>query len=108
MNAKGMTLQNLADEAGVFVGTVRDFLSGGRWPRARSLWKIEDALGWQRGRIATIARDYEVITEDGPRNRSPLLAELLADIDRLNENNQLRILVQVRDLLEEQDRRTAM
>ncbi len=107
MHAKGMTLQNLADEAGVFVGTVRDFLEGRRWPRASSLWKIEDALQWERGRISAIARDYAVITEQPPRH-SQLLAELVRDLEKLSENDQLRILVQVRDLLERGDDRRAV
>lgn len=112
MNAKGMTVQNLADEAGVWVGSVRGFLDASSWPRARSLWRIEDALGWQRGRIAAIVRENEIPTtattteEPTPAPRaiteapsgSPLLTRLLDEVERLSEDDQLDVLLYVRDL----------
>lgn len=45
----------MAAKAGIDVQTLRDFLSGSRWPQYRTLEKLEDALGWEPGHIRRTA-----------------------------------------------------
>lgn len=109
INAAELTRQQFADLARVFVDTVSDFLNGKSWPRSRSLWRMEDALGWPRGRIAAIARNYEVISDDdAPAWPTELEPELITLLSQLSESNRLRIWAEVRDLLDEQRRKQAM
>lgn len=109
INSSEMTPQQFADLAGVFVDTVRDFLNGNTWPRARSLWRMEEALGWPRGRISQIVRNYEVIDDDSPA-RWPAIVdpELIQALSELSESNRLRVWAEVKDLLEDQRRKQAM
>lgn len=112
LRAAGMTYANFADEAGLSVDTVRDFITGQRWPRARKQWQMEDALGWPRGRIDTIAREYDVVTEDGG-DQPPGQARSLesapepqptVDLSELTVGNRHKVWALYYDLLEEQRR----
>lgn len=108
INSAEMTPQQFADLAGVFVDTVRDFLNGSTWPRAKSLWRMEEALGWPRGRISAIVRNYDVIDDDSVRFPAVLDPELIRALSELSESNRLRVWAEVKDLLEDQRRKQAM
>lgn len=56
LSARGAGAAEVSREAGVNLSTVRDFLNGTRWPRARTLNRIETYLGWEPGRIENEAR----------------------------------------------------
>jgi hypothetical protein len=60
---------DIARESGVDVGTVSDFLSGQRWPRAATRARIERALSWPPGAINDIAagRPVNDVLGDGPQ-----------------------------------------
>lgn len=122
LRAVGMTYANFADEAGLSVDTVRDFITGQRWPRARKQWQMEDALGWPRGRIDTIAREYDVVTDeriqsagmsDRPPGHLPALEsapepQLTVDLTELTVGNRHKVWALYYDLLEEQRRQDAV
>lgn len=57
-----------AKKAGLDPATLSDFLNGIRWPHARTLTKIEQALGWSTGRITDIREGLQSAppTPDGP------------------------------------------
>lgn len=60
LSARGVGTAELSREAGITLNTARDFLNGVRWPRARTLNKIETYLGWEPGRIENEARGLPV------------------------------------------------
>jgi transcriptional regulator with XRE-family HTH domain len=53
--ATGLTREQFASSAGISANTLRTFLNGQRWANTATLSKIEDALGWPRGRAEDIA-----------------------------------------------------
>lgn len=56
MARREMSNAELSRLTGLDIGTVSDFLAGGRWPRTSSLAKIDDALGWVTGSIDRIGQ----------------------------------------------------
>lgn len=61
----GWTQAKLQDEAPAAEATIRDFLTGKRWPRDQTLDRIDGALGWPLGSIAGIAEGAPIPrTED--------------------------------------------
>lgn len=50
----GRTIEQVADLANIDPQTFGDFLAGRRWPRLKTLNKIEDALELTRGTLAAI------------------------------------------------------
>lgn len=52
MARRGWNKVELQQAAGIDPNTAGDFLSGERWPQARTLSRIELALEWQPGTIA--------------------------------------------------------
>lgn len=65
METHGMSQRQLAHLAGVDPGTLRDFLSGARWPISATLTKLDAALHWEPGTIAGIARGTTVVSGAG-------------------------------------------
>lgn len=53
---RGWDRARFGREAGVDPATLRDFLSGARWPRPATLTKYDRALGWEPGTLDRIAR----------------------------------------------------
>ena len=53
----GLTTSEVAKAAQIDARTLRDLMSGRRWPRATVRQGVEDALGWPRGEILRQARD---------------------------------------------------
>lgn len=65
VEATGLTRSAFADQAGIDVGTLSDFLDGKRWPQAPKRRKIEERLGWPAGRISDLADGAAPVTPDG-------------------------------------------
>lgn len=63
---------DLARAAELDPGTLYDFMSGRRWPQARTRGKIEDALGMEHGDLARIAAGETV----GPAAHNPVAPQL--------------------------------
>lgn len=55
----GIDKTALAKEADIDYGTAGDFLNGKRWPRLPTLAKIDKALGWEPGTLASVASGSE-------------------------------------------------
>lgn len=55
---------DMAAKAGIDVQTLRDFLSGRRWPQYRTLEKLENALGWEPGAIRRIADVADIAAKE--------------------------------------------
>ena len=107
MNHEELTYQLLADLAKVHVDTVRDLITGRRWPRPGKQWQIEDALGWERGRIAALARDGELEMAGGaPEAEAD--SDLLLDLSVLPAGDRHRMWALYYDLVEKQRDRRAM
>lgn len=51
MSHRGWNITQLRDASEVDAGTLGDFLAGNRWPRMRTLGRIEHAVGWPPGTI---------------------------------------------------------
>ncbi len=54
MAARRWNKAELQEAASIDANTAGDFLNGTRWPQARTLAKIEDALEWPAGTIAAM------------------------------------------------------
>lgn len=54
LSHRGWNITQLRDETGIDNGTLGDFLSGQRWPQLRTLGRIEKAVEWPPGTIATM------------------------------------------------------
>jgi hypothetical protein len=78
-----------ARAAGVDPGTLSDFIDGTRWPHAKTRTKIEQALGWDAGRITDLAEGVAEVgtVEDAVRADPTLLPEAKDHI-----LNQLKLL----------------
>lgn len=63
------TQLEMAGKAGIDVQTLRDFLSGRRWPQYRTLDKLEDALGWEPGHIRRTADLADIATAQAFRRK---------------------------------------
>lgn len=50
-----LTPVRLSELSGLDYGTVGDFLAGRRWPQINTLGKIDAALGWKPGSLASLA-----------------------------------------------------
>lgn len=57
----GRTIEQVADLANIDPQTFGDFLAGRRWPRLKTLNKIEDALELTRGTLAAIGEDGDAV-----------------------------------------------
>jgi transcriptional regulator with XRE-family HTH domain len=60
MSREGWNPGDLARRAGIDPGTAGDFLSGARWPKIRTLGKIEKALGVQAGKLTALAEGEDL------------------------------------------------
>lgn len=100
MNAAGLTYQTLADLTGVSVDTVRDFMTGERWPRTSSQWKIEEQLHWPRGRITALAREFQEMAEGaGRRGPKAVRSAVTIDLSPLPAEDQRKVLDVFYDLI---------
>lgn len=70
MDVQGWNAEQLAENADIGVGTVRDFLFGRRWPRMAKRHAMEDALGWEPGTIAKIAHQARRAISDDDEDRA--------------------------------------
>lgn len=70
--------------AGLDPGTVGDFLNGSRWPRPKTLAKVERALGWPAGSIAAMELGADAPSEDQGPAELPV-EEHDADFRRIDE-----------------------
>lgn len=55
MSRVGWNPGDLAREAGIDPGTAGDFLNGSRWPKIRTLGRIEQAVQLEPGMLVTLA-----------------------------------------------------
>lgn len=51
---RGWNITQLRDETGIDNGTLGDFLNGQRWPQIKTLGRIEKAVEWPPGTIASM------------------------------------------------------
>ena len=77
----GRTIEQVADLAKLDPQTFGDFLAGRRWPRLKTLNKIEDALGLTRGTLAATGEEDAVQMVGGTLMTSwEIEASPLADV----------------------------
>lgn len=60
ISRQGISQRKVAEEAGIDIGTLGDFLSGTRWPRPATLEKIERYFRWKAGTLENTARGLPV------------------------------------------------
>lgn len=72
----------LQDAAGIDANTAGDFLNGARWPQAKTLAKIEGALGWKHGTIAAILEGAPAPSAEPAGELGPV-DDTDADFDRI-------------------------
>lgn len=98
-NAANMTRGDLADQAGVSIDTIRDLVSGKRWPWPGSRQRIEQALHWPPGRLTQIA------TGDTTPHAQPDAdsGDMQLDLTALTPTNRYKVLAYYHERLEEQD-----
>lgn len=91
----GWNVRDLAREARADAGTIGDFLSSERWPRAATRGRIEKALGWPAGTIREVAEGAPAPSSDGSEP-DPEVADLLANDPTLSVAAREHILNQYR------------
>ncbi len=95
MERNRWSADDLAEEASIGVDTVQDFLSARRWPRRASRNAIEDALGWDPGRIAEVAAQANEPAGGDDEDR--------LDLSALSPRNRHRLMAFYYELLENQE-----
>ncbi len=55
MEALGLTIRDVADQAGIHENTLGNMLAGQSWPRERARTAIETAVRWERGTLTKLA-----------------------------------------------------
>lgn len=77
----GINPSQLSRETGLDIGTIRDFLNGSRWPRPKSLSKIEAYFGWEPGAIENEARGLSSPKRPSVSSDSDDASGVFLDID---------------------------
>ncbi len=103
MDRQGLTLQRLAEMSRVAPVTLRDLISGKRWPWASKRQAIEASLGWEPGRIAQIAREPAALPVlEGSSVEESL--EALLKRSELTPSRRARVMAAYLSEVEEQQR----
>lgn len=76
---------DLARHTGLDPTTISDFLDGTRWPRARTLAKIDEAFGWPAGALDTTSRSEEL----------PNYGDEVQGVPKPSPSDSLSIVIQV-------------
>ncbi len=64
IEAQGMTIRDVADQAGVHENSIYNLMSGQSWPKEATRNRIEDAVRWRRGTLHELAYGDEPETAD--------------------------------------------
>lgn len=105
MDELGFVQRTLAQEAGVDTGTVNNLMTGRHWPRVRQRSRIEAALKWPLGTLATIRAGGDPPQEQPPPDGSDPAEDTIRGIPHLLDEDVERFIRVYRTRRDEHTRR---